>query len=184
MPIERTNFNMKDPIHQNKNIQMEPGSDKWLGGPVEVETKKEIHDDPSSLVSPLAPGEGFDGLKYKAYIPHKNSKETPKDEVITKIKAIPEHLVKTAGIVLHVLTDSIFRGVRGGWDNKKNIPDERFIEIEGADLEKAVKKLATKWNEDCMVYDILRSEPMPNLTNQEIAIKAALLKRASRSCSH
>lgn len=171
---------MNNPDSQEKKTRVVPGSGEWLGGE-EIEEAPVQDDFPAedAVESPL-PGIGLDGDEYEEVIPSKNL--SVEEEVLEEATIIPEHLEKVSKVALSFLTDAILQGAREGWDTQKDKPDENFIEQQGAEIEKIVKALATGWKEDCVVYDLLKSEPMPTLSNRERAVRDGLLARASRSC--
>lgn len=176
--MEKSNIN--NPDSKNKETRVIPGSEEWLGGE-EIE-EASILDDSSGegVVEVLPSGIGLDGDEYTEVIPSKNL--SVEEEVIEEAIIIPEHLVEASKTALSFLTDAISQGAREGWDTKNDKPDGNFIEKQGAEIEKIVKALATGWREDCVVYDLLKSESMPMLNNRERAVRDGLLKRASHSC--
>lgn len=174
------NFNNMNQMRPNE-AKIVPGSEEWLGGP-EMEVTHTNEGLGKNSIEHLPTGIGFDGTRFEVPVPRNNILENT--EIIEEAETIPEHLEKVAKIVLPVFIDSISRGATEGWDTTTNSPAEKFIEVEGASLEKIVRERATGWREDCTVYDILRNEPTPIQNDREIAVKNALIKRASRSCSH
>lgn len=172
------NFNNMNEMRPNE-AKIVPGSEKWLSGP-EMEVAHTYEGLGKNLIEHLPIGVGFDGTQFEIPVPRNHI--TEKDEVVEEAETIPEHLEKVAKIVLPIFMDAISQGAREGWDTNK--PSELFVERVGADIEKIVKDRAPGWREECIVYDILRSEPVPAQNEREQAMKTALLKRASRSCSH
>lgn len=178
--------NLPNMNNLNKKMEVVPGSESWLGGieMKEIETTNVNHS-AENLVEHLAPGIALDGgERFEVPTPQKHFEAMGNEKVIEEIEVIPEHLEKTAKVVLPLLMDAISQGAMEGWDTVTNKPANLFVERVGADLEKMVKERATGWREDCTVYDILRNEPIPTRNEREQAMKAALLKRASRSCAH
>lgn len=164
----------------SQKTRVVPGSGEWLGGE-EIEGVP-VSDDSSgeSVVEAPPSGTGLDGDEYTEVIPSKNL--SAEEEVIEEAISIPEHLEEASKTALSFLTDAILQGAREGWDTKNGKPDGDFIEKQGAEIEKKVKALATGWKEDCIVYDLLKSEPMPTLSSRERSVRDGLLKRASHSC--
>ena len=166
---------MNNPDSQEKNT----GSARAGSGLVRRDEEAPVQDDfpaEDAVESPLP--NWPDGDEYEEVIPSKTFRRGRGSEEATIILNIS----KVSKVALSFLTDAILQGAREGWDTQKDKPDENFIEQQGAEIEKIVKALATGWKEDCVVYDLLKSEPMPTLSNRERAVRDGLLARASRSC--
>ncbi|MEK7569246.1 MAG: hypothetical protein AAB497_04015 [Patescibacteria group bacterium] len=169
--------------HEMRKIE---GSDSWLSGPEMEEVR--IHESPvENLTEQLKPGVALDGgEQFEVPIPRNHLIKENAEEVIEEATPIPKHLELAAKTVLPIFMDSVSRGAAEGWDTTTKGPTKKFIEVEGSSLEKIVTESATGWREDCIVYDILRSEPTPERNDREndreIAVKNALIKRASRYC--
>lgn len=131
----------------------------------------------------LEEGEALSGGKYaipeRRYLSKENDEDVP-----VEAEEIPKYVEDVAKMMLQVLQTSISRGIAGGWDSKAKMPTKDFIEVEGADLEKAVKNIhepSLKRKEECMVYELIKNE-ISAQTEQERIIRDALIKRASRYC--
>lgn len=172
---------MEGPTH-NSEPQMKKieGSDSWLGGAEEEIPELEFSRDSIGF---LPDGEALSGGEYD--IPEMRNLSAENDEdVPVEAEEIPEYVEDVAKMMLPVLQISISRGIAGGWDSKAKMPTKDFIEVEGADLEKAVKNIhepSLKRKEECMVYELIKKD-ISSQTEQERIIRDALIKRASRYC--
>lgn len=155
------------------------GSDNWLGGPEmeEVLTKEASEE---NLTEQLKPGVGLDGTEYDVPEP-RESFEGKNKEFLEDADIVPEYVEDVAEMMLPILEISISRGVEEGWDDKTNSPTVKFIEIEGADLEKAVSKRIPKRKEACIVYELLKNK-VPAQKEREQIVRDAILERASLYC--
>lgn len=157
----------------------------FLSEPSEEEIKEREFSREEMRMEFLSERDALDGgEQVDAPIPRDHLSAENDEDVPAEAEEIPKYVEDVAKMMLPVLQISISRGIAGGWDRKVNMPTKDFIEVEGADLEKAVKNIhepSLKRKEECMVYELIKNE-ISTQTEQERIIRDALIKRASRYC--
>ena len=161
----------------------------FLSLPNEEETEEREFSREEMQMGFLSKRDALDGgEQVDAPIPRDHLSAENDEVVLAEIEEIPDYVEEVADMMLPVLQISISRGIVGGWDSKAKMPTKDFIEVEGADLEKAVKnaeessiKRKLQRKEECMVYELIKKD-ISSQTEQERIIRDALIKRASRYC--